>query len=94
VTSLRGRAQANAPTVLYWLRRVLDDGGRRDQRVLGALGSVACNAPIGNESVPIQLAQCRFPGLAIFIAKIYIFFKYRPRHGSNFIKQHSESVMV
>jgi len=30
--------------------------------------------PIGNESVPIQLAQCWFPGLAIFNAKYkYIF---------------------
>ena len=25
---------------------------------------------IGNETVPIQLAQCRIPGLAIFNAKI------------------------
>jgi len=25
---------------------------------------------IGNESVPIQLAQCRFPGLAISSAKV------------------------
>jgi len=31
-------------------------------------------APIGNESVPIQLAQCRFPGLANSNAKNkYIF---------------------
>jgi len=29
---------------------------------------------IGNESVPIQLAQCRFPGLAISNAKIRIYF--------------------
>ena len=34
----------------------------------------------GNESVPIQLAQCRLPGLAIFSAKILIyFFKYNVR---------------
>jgi len=39
---------------------------------------------IGNESVPIQLAQCRFPGLAVS-NKIY---------ASNFIKQHSEAVTV
>ena len=32
------------------------------------------HAIIGNESVPIQLAQCRFPGLAIFNAKILNFF--------------------
>jgi len=30
VTSLRRRAQANAPAASYWLRRVIDDGGRRD----------------------------------------------------------------
>jgi len=29
---------------------------------------------IWNESVPIQLAQCRFPGLAIIDAKILIHF--------------------
>ena len=29
---------------------------------------------IRNESVPIQLAQCWFPELAIFSAKIYIYF--------------------
>jgi len=35
------------------------------------------NRPIRDESVPIQLAQCWFPGLAIFNAKIckYIFFE-------------------
>jgi len=27
---LRRRTQANAPAASYWLRRVLDDGGRRD----------------------------------------------------------------
>jgi len=47
--------------------------------------------PIWNESVPIQLAQCRFPGLAIFNAKIYLSNKI---YGNNFIKQHSETVMV
>jgi len=29
----------------------------------------------GNESAPIQLAQCRFPGLAISSAKILIYFQ-------------------
>jgi len=29
---------------------------------------------IGNESAPIQLAQCRFPGLSISNAKILIYF--------------------
>ena len=48
---------------------------------------------IRNESVPIQLAQCRFPGLAISNAKTVV---YCPNeiYGSNFIKQHSETVMV
>jgi len=45
--------------------------------------------PIGNESVPIQLAQCRFPGLAISDAKILTYFSNKI-HGSNFIKQHSK----
>ena len=48
---------------------------------------------IGNESAPIQLAQCRFPGLATFDAKISIYFSNKI-HGSNFIKQHSKTVMV
>ena len=39
-----------------------DDAGR-------AVKSVS----IGNESVPIQLAQCRFPGLAVSNAKISIY---------------------
>ena len=30
VTLLRRRVQANAPAASYWLRRVLDDGERRD----------------------------------------------------------------
>ena len=48
---------------------------------------------IANESVPIQLAQCRFPGLAISSAKILIYFLNKI-YGSNFIKQHSETVIV
>ena len=40
---------------------------------------------IWNKNALIQLAQCRFPGLAIPNAKVY---------GSNFIQQHSETVMV
>jgi len=30
LTSMRRRAQANAPAVSYWMRRVLDDGSRLD----------------------------------------------------------------
>ena len=33
--------------------------------------------PIGNESVPIQLAQCRFLGLVIHSAKILIYFQVK-----------------
>jgi len=40
-----------------------------------------------------QLAQCRFPGLAISNAKILIYFSSKI-YGSNFIKQHSETVTV
>jgi len=30
VMSLQRRPQTNAPAVLYWVRRVLDDSGRQD----------------------------------------------------------------
>ena len=43
--------------------------------------------------MPIQLAQCRFPGLAISNAEILIYFS-NEIYGSNSIKQHSETVMV
>jgi len=55
------------------------------------LWPVRCD--IGNESVPIQLAQCRFPGLAISNAKILIYV-FKKMYGSNFIRQHSETVTV
>ena len=42
---------------------------------------------IGNESAPIQLAQCRFPVLAISNAKILIYFFSKKIYGSNFVKQ-------
>ena len=44
-------------------------------------------------SVSIQLAQCWFHGLAIFNAKILIYFSNKSNF-INFIKQHSETVMV
>jgi len=47
----------------------------------------------GNESVPIQLAQCRFPGQVISNARIEIYFSNKI-YGSNYIKQHSGSGMV
>ena len=46
---------------------------------------------IGNESVPIQLARYRFPGLAISDAKILLYFFSDGIYGSNFIKEHSET---
>jgi len=46
-------------------------------KVIACLISRIIAKSIGNESVPIQLAQCWFPGLE-----------------SNFIKQHSETVIV
>jgi len=48
---------------------------------------------IGNKSVPIQLAQCWFRGLAISNAKIQTHISNKI-YGSNFIKQHSETVTV
>jgi len=48
---------------------------------------------LGNESVPIQLAQCRLTGLAIFKAKILIYFSNK-MYGNNRIKQHSQTVAV
>jgi len=48
---------------------------------------------MGNESVPIQLAQCWFSVLAISSAKIQIYISSKI-YGSDFIKQHSETVMV
>ena len=48
VTSLRRRAQASTPVASYWLRRVLDDGGRRQltsPSIAGCPGG-ACNAPL------------------------------------------------
>jgi len=52
----------------------------------------SCN-PKGNETVPIQLAKCWLPGLAISSAKISIDFSNKI-HVSNFIKQHWETVVV
>ena len=43
--------------------------------------------------MPIQRAQCWFPGLATSSAKKLIYFSTKI-YGSNFIKQHSETVMV
>ena len=48
---------------------------------------------IRNESAPIQPAHCRFPGQAFSNAEILAYFSYKI-YGSNFIKQHSETVMV
>jgi len=47
--------------------------------------------PILNESVPIQLAQCWFPGLAISSAKISVYFSNKI-YWSYLVKQRSETV--
>jgi len=46
----------------------------------------------GNESVPIQLVQCRFHGLAISNAKILIHFFQTKHTEAIFFKQHPETV--
>ena len=48
---------------------------------------------LANESEPIQLAQCGFPGLAISNAEILIY-SSRKIYGSNLIKQHSGTNVV
>ena len=49
-----------------------------------SLFSCSADQKIGNESARIQMAQCRFPGLAISNAKIYIFrIKYTEVISSN-----------
>ena len=47
---------------------------------------------IGNKSVPIQLAKCWFPGLAISNAKILIYYSNKI-YGSNFIKKHTRQLL-
>jgi len=47
----------------------------------------------GNESAPIQLTQCYFPGLAVFDAKIQIYFSNKI-YGNPFVRQHSETITV
>jgi len=54
-----------------------------------ANGTLFMQKKIGNESVPIQLAQCRFPELAIFNAKVLIYFSNK-LYRTNFVKQHSK----
>jgi len=48
---------------------------------------------MGSKNVSMQLSQYRFPGLAISNAKILIYFSNKI-YGSNFSKEHSETVMV
>jgi len=49
--------------------------------------------PVGNESALIQLAQFRFPVLAISNAKILVYFSNKI-YENNLIKQRSETVVV
>jgi len=53
----------------------------------------ATSVTIGNESVPIQLAQCRFPVLVISNARVSIYFS-NEIYQSNSVKQNWETVMV
>ena len=63
---LAGPTRGNdGETFRSWRRR-----RHRDMQCLRTL--------IGNESVPIQLAQCWLPGLAIYSAKILIYFSTCP----------------
>jgi len=48
---------------------------------------------MGDKSAPIQLAQCRLSGLAISYVKLLKYFSNKIC-GSNFVKRHSETVMV
>jgi len=63
------------------------------EKLLSKLFGATFYLAIGNESEPIQLAQCWFPKLAISNAKILIYFS-NEIYGNNFVKQHSETVMV
>jgi len=58
------RSAANASSVTVDSRRT-EEAGNQPRLVV---------VVTGNESAPIQLAQCRFPGLAISNAKILIYF--------------------
>ena len=70
-------------------RRRHPSGCRRSSLQLGLRcsrwRSQAASNRIGNESVPKQLAQCWFPGLAISIAKIQICFCSKI-YGNNFYR--------
>ena len=48
--------------------------GRCAGKLLKEPAALLFYTAIGNETVPIQLAQCRFPGLAISDAKILTYF--------------------
>jgi len=66
---------------------------RSDRHAVRETPPLSAKVRIENESVPIQLAQCCFPGLAISNLKIFIYFSDKI-YGSNFIKQHWETVMI
>jgi len=51
------------------------------------------NVRTRNKNAPIQLAQCRFPGLPVSNAKMRTYFSNK-LYGSNFTRQHSETVIV
>ena len=71
-----------------WILRKLKSHKTRILNVCLARQPLRLDAPsydTGNESVPIQLAQCWFPGLAIASAKMFVYFS-NEIYRSNFIK--------
>jgi len=54
---------------LLWLLPFASNYTSLDPQFINSYSST-----IGDESVPIQLAQCRFPGLVIFNAAVLIYF--------------------
>jgi len=78
----------------YWQRRQIDSQQHVAANVIDAesdsTGTIHVSQLIystGNDSAPIQLAQCRFPAMAISNAKILIYFLNKIQaYGSNFIK--------
>jgi len=63
------------------------------RRISARIRTIVTIFAMGNKSVPIQLAQCRFPGLAISNAKMLIYFSYKI-YRSSFIKQQSQTIMA
>ena len=94
VTPLLKRASGSICTMRWSITSGLAATSSANISARFYLGLPRSRDRIGNESVPIQLAQCRFFGLAISDAKILTDFFSNKIYRSNFIKQHSETFMV